>query len=364
MVYNATSGYANVTFTFNNPGKFNLTANCSDNAGNYNDTMITEFTINDTTAPTWVEVPPNKTNELATQYSVEINATDKIAVDKKTDVPAVGNAANHAVGVARRGLKAALYTVVGDDVQGKLTDEVLEENGVVADYVVHDQENGTNFSAVINYQGERTILVYHEPRDYQLPDFQPTKWIYLTSASGDGVNQLHSQVEEYLDKNPEVKLSFNPGTHQMHLGFDELKSLLSRTDVLFLNRDESAEILGVETKDVKELLTAYHDIGVKTMVMTDGPDGAYVSDGSKIYYLGIFEGPVIERTGAGDAFGSGFMSALIKGKSIEDAMLNGNANSTSVVQFIGAREGLLSETAAQVLIDANSGIKPEVFGEF
>ena len=114
---------------------------------------------------------------------------DKIAVDKKTDVPAVGNAANHAIGMARLDLRSALYTVVGDDIQGRLTDDVLKEEKVVADYVVHDKKNGTNFSAVINYQGERTIFVYHEPRDYELPEMASTKWLYLTSAAGEGVSR-------------------------------------------------------------------------------------------------------------------------------------------------------------------------------
>lgn len=295
---------------------------------------------------------------------ISFDYADKIAVDKKTDVPAVGNAANHAIGMARLGLKSALYTVVGDDAQGRLTDEVLKENGVIADYVVHDKKHGTNFSAVINYKGERTIFVFHEPRDYQLPAFKPTQWVYVTSASGDGVKQLHEQILDYLEQNSEIKLAFNPGTHQMHLGKEKLTPLLARCDALFLNRDESAEVLGVATQDVKELMGQYHELGVKMMIMTDGPEGSYVSDGKTIHQLGIFAGPVVERTGAGDAFGSGFMGATLKGKPMDEAMLWGNANSTSVVQFIGAREGLLSEDKIKESIEANPSVRTEVFGGF
>jgi sugar/nucleoside kinase (ribokinase family) len=111
---------------------------------------------------------------------------DKIAVDTKTIVAAVGNAANHAIGASRLGLSSALYTVVGDDDQGKESLEVLEKNAVDTRYVVFDQKRGTNLSVVINFKGERTIFVYHEPRDYQLPPLEEPKWIYLTSASGEG----------------------------------------------------------------------------------------------------------------------------------------------------------------------------------
>lgn len=285
---------------------------------------------------------------------------DKIAVEQKTDVPAVGNAANHAIGVARLGLNAAIYTVVGEDDQGKKAKEIFTENNVATDYVAFDKEHGTNLSMVINFRSERTIFVYHEPRAYQLPEFAETKWIYLTSASGGGVEPLHEQVIEYLT-NSKVKLAFNPGTHQMHLGLQKLTPLLKRTDILFLNREESARVLEVKTTDIKKLTVGFHDIGVKTVVITDGPDGSYVSDGKTIWFSPIFDGPVIERTGAGDSFGAGFLSAFIKGKEIPEAMAWGNANSTSVVQYTGAREGLLTEDALLKMIEENSKIKAKEY---
>ncbi len=286
---------------------------------------------------------------------------DKIAVEQKTDVPAVGNAANHAIGIARLGLRATLYTVVGDDDQGHKAAEVLKTNNVDTGYVVFDKHNGTNLSIVINYKAERTIFVYHEPRDYQLPQLPPPGWIYLTSASGKGVQALHEQVLGYLDKNPAVKLAFNPGTHQIRLGKDELLPLLKRTSLLFLNREESVAILEAKHNDVRELIAGFKAVGVQEMVLTDGPAGGYASDRSKIWYVGIFAGPVIERTGAGDSFGSGFLGAIVKGKDVPTAMQWGNANSTSVVQYIGAREGLLTPEAVEKMIAENSQVKPKIF---
>ena len=286
---------------------------------------------------------------------------DKIAVDKKTDIAAVGNAANNAIGVARLGLRSAIYTVVGEDDQGRKAEAVFKENGVDPSYLSFDKEHGTNLSVVVNVKAERTIFVFHEPRQYQVPDMSPPEWIYLTSASGGGVEMMHEQVGNYLVKNPGVKLAFNPGTYQMKLGKDKLRPLLERTDILFLNREESARVLGVEIMDVKELVQAYHDIGVKVMVMTDGPDGSYVSDGKMIWQAGIYDGPVVERTGAGDSYGAGFLSAVIKGKTYPEAMNWGNANSTSVVQFIGAREGLLTEEKLQTIIADNPEVVAKEF---
>lgn len=286
---------------------------------------------------------------------------NKIPVEKKTDVPAVGNAANHAVGVARLGLKSALYTVVGEDDAGKRAQKVLAENGVDTTYMEFDPKHGTNLSMVINYRSERTIFVYHEPREYTLPQLSQTKWIYLTSAAKEGLSSLHEQVLSFLQSHREVRVAFNPGTHQMHMGRQALAPLLERCDVLFLNREESALVLEEETNDIRELMRSFHGLGVRTMVITDGSQGAYASDGRTIWYVPVFDGPVVERTGAGDSFGSGFLSAIVCGKSIEEAMLWGNANATSVVQHIGAREGLLTREALMAMIAEQPSIRPKKF---
>lgn len=292
---------------------------------------------------------------------ISFDYADKIVVDRKTDVPAVGNAANHAIGVARLGRHVAVYTIVGDDEQGRRARQVFGENNVDTRYVTFDKTHSTNLSVVINYRGERTIFVYHEPRNYELPELAPTSWIYLTSASGRGVKRLHEQVLNYLDSNREVKMAFNPGTHQMNLGLKELKPLVEQTDILFLNREESIGLLGVKTRDVAELMSGWHKLGVRTMVLTDGPDGSYVSDGSEILFLKIFRGPVVERTGAGDSYGAAFLSAIIEGKEISEAMLWGNGNSTSVLQYVGARQGLLDKEALAKIIAENADIIPQKY---
>lgn len=293
-----------------------------------------------------------------------LDYADKIAVESKVDISAVGNAANHAIGIARLGLSSGLYTIVGKDDEGEKTKTILEQNGVDSSFVVFDEEHGTNLSIVINFRTERTILVYHEPRTYQLPDVSPAKWMYLTSASGNGVKDLHAQTVQFLDAHPETKLAFNPGTHQIHLGKEELLPVLTKTNLLFVNREEAAQVLEIETRDIKTLASGFHQLGIETVIITDGPDGAYASDGRNIYFLAIYPEPVVERTGAGDAFGSGVLGALIHGKSIVDAMQWGNANSTSVVQYIGAREGLLERPAIEHMIKEHADVSPRVVATY
>jgi sugar/nucleoside kinase (ribokinase family) len=78
------------------------------------------------------------------------------------------------------------------------------------------------------------------------------------------------------------------------------------------------------------------------VVVTDGPKGSYVIDSEAIYQAGMYKDvKVVDRAGAGDAFSSGFVATIAKGGSVPDAITYGSANSTSVVQQIGAKAGIL-----------------------
>lgn len=286
---------------------------------------------------------------------------EKIGVDSKTIISAVGNAANHAIGVARLGCAAAIYTIVGNDDQGRRAKEILEQNKVDIAHVSIDHDRSTNLSVVINFRSERTILVYHEPRTYQLPDIGSPSWIYFTSASDGGVEGLHAQVLSYLASHSGTKMAFNPGTHQIKLGKDALLPLLQKTSILFLNREESARVLEIETRDIKQLMQGFHAMGIPTVVITDGPEGSYASDGRQIYHLQRYSVTEVERTGAGDAYGSGFLAAVVQGKSIPEAMQWGGANAASVVQYIGAREGLLERSAIAHMMKEHADITPRIF---
>ncbi len=254
-----------------------------------------------------------------------------------------GNAANTAVGAARLGLKTAIYINVGSDAGGKLALDCFKEEGVSTRYAVVNKEMSSNASAVINFRGERTILVYHQPWHYQLPDLDRTKWVYFTSVSHSFTQSyLISQLEGYLERIG-AKLAFNPGTFQLEYGVKKFPKLLSLTTLLVVNRDEAGMILGCEAQtEPMELLVKLADLGPQMVVITDGEKGSFGFDGSKFTKLGIFPATVADKTGAGDAFAIGTLAGLFHGEDLPEAMRWGAANSASVVEQIGAQNGLLS----------------------
>ncbi|MBI2644192.1 MAG: carbohydrate kinase family protein [Candidatus Wildermuthbacteria bacterium] len=280
---------------------------------------------------------------------------EKMPAKKYTVVAAVGNSANVAIGASRLGLKAAFYTHLGHDGVGKEEWEVFKKEKVATDYIIWDKKHGSNFSAVLNYKGERTIIVHHEPRDYDLPNLAPARWMYFSSLAPEH-EKLHTQIPEYIKKSG-TQLGFNPGSHQLKEGLQVLQPILDVTAVFLVNKDEAQTLLG-NSSDVKKLLHELRQRGPKTVVITDDGKGSYCFDGQNYYYLDIFRVPVVEMTGAGDAYSAGFISALAYGCDTKEAMRWGAVNSASVIQYIGAREGLLSKPAMGKILEEHPDFQP------
>jgi len=269
---------------------------------------------------------------------------DKIPV-KNLEFSVGGNAANNAVGTKRLGLKTGIVLTLGDDNIGNLIIEKLKAEGVDMTFVIEQPSTASNYSTVINYSGERTIFTYHAPRSYEFPVALPvTSWAYLTSM-GESFRAFYNHFIDWLKKNPTVKLAFNPGTWQLRAGIEGIGDVLSLTYLLFVNREEAEKLSGFGDSrgKEKELLLAVSKLGPKLVIVTDGANGSFITDGQKFVKAGVLPVDAYERTGAGDAFGSGALAALIKGKSMEEALIWGTVNSASVIGFVGPQKGLIKE---------------------
>lgn len=269
--------------------------------------------------------------------------TDKVPYESVTIVPAVGNSANAAVSAARLGLTSALVSDVGSDYFGTECLEALKAERVATEFVRAHEGQKTNYHYVLWYEDDRTILVKHEEFPYALPDVDDPGWVYLSSL-GEHSLPYHEAIIDYLGKRPAVKLAFQPGTFQMKFGRERLRRIYERADVFFCNTGEARKILRTEEQDNKNLLRAMHALGPKIAVITDGVKGAYAFDGKEALFMRAYPDPKppFERTGAGDAFSSTFTVALALGFDIRTALRWGPVNSMSVVQQVGAREGLLT----------------------
>lgn len=291
----------------------------------------------------------------------------KIPFDHAEVIEGVGNAANSAVSFSKLGLKSGFVTNVGDDQPGRDIIVALQKRGIDTRFVHVNTGKVSNYHYVLWYKEERTILIKHEEYDYQWPRFRAQdvpRWAYFSSISKNALDSYHDHVADWLEDNPSVKLAFQPGTFQLEAGAKRLKTLYERTEVLILNREEAVQVSGGDYHNIHGLFDILHALGPKIVCITDGPAGAYASDGEQRLQMPLYPDPAppVERTGAGDAFASTFVAALAKGNTLEGALQWGPINSMNVVQHVGAQAGLLTEKQIDDLLrNAPAGYKPNKF---
>ena len=327
--------------------------------------MYEFISIGDTMQDVFLEMT-DETAHLHTYHRQEaaqicFTYADKIPVHAKHDTVG-GNSANAAIAFARFGYKTAIYSHVGGDQQGIRIIDEFKKNHVSTDYIVTDQDLESNFNTVLNLHGERTILIYHVHRHFVLPKLQPAKWVYLSSM-GEGFEKIFPDLISYVKEN-NVNLCYQPGTFQLKYGADKTKDLLRATKIFLVNKEEAELYLGrPATDDFKSLLDGIRELGPEIVLITDGTKGAYATDGKQYLYMGIIkDAPRNEATGAGDSFSSAFTSALSHGKSLEEALRWGQAEASSVIQFVGPQAGLLTPEQLQHILTTNPEMTAEEIG--
>lgn len=253
-----------------------------------------------------------------------------------------GDACNVAVGLKRLGLSTAVVAEIGNDEFASKIINTLDQEGVDTTYIL--KKGQSSFSVCIQFQGERTLFVEHQKRSHEF-SFEniATKWLYLTSLGHDWKHAYARACAFVRDNN--VKLVFNPGTIQIADGLEAITEALRLTEVLFLNKDEAMTLLG-HTADEKILLDELHKLGPKIVVITDGKRGSFVRDATgNMLTKEIINRPVVGKTGAGDAYTSGFLAAYFQNLSLDTAMTWGTKNAASVIGYVGSQKGLLTRSA-------------------
>jgi len=272
---------------------------------------------------------------------------DKVPYESVTVLPAVGNSPNASVCAARLGLNSALVTNIGDDKHGTDCLDSLKNNKVNTNYVITENGKNTNYHYVLRYNVDRTILVKHTEFNYKFPQIEKVSWVYLSSLAENSI-EYHTEIAEYFKNHPEIKLAFQPGTFQIKFGAEKLKEIYAHTEIFFCNVEEAETILGKENKkenkDILVLSQGIKALGPKIVAISDGPNGAYLYFNDELWHMPVYPdiAPPVDRTGAGDAFSSTFTVALALGKSPLEAFSWGPINSMSVVQKVGAQQGLLT----------------------
>jgi sugar/nucleoside kinase (ribokinase family) len=253
-----------------------------------------------------------------------------------------GGATNAAVTFARLGFSCSAICKVGNDHVGSGVIVDLQRDGVKTT-LIKRADGDTGYSTLLTdaKSGERTVLVYRgisgtlTQSDIAWRDCLAS-WFYVTSLGGNLA--LAKRLAAHADF-CSTDFAWNPGGKEIALGLRALKPVIARARIFIVNREEAEKL--TKKKDLKAMFKKLHVPDAVTIV-TDGANGAYAQTDGRRYFAASTGTKAISRTGAGDAFGSGFVAAYLKTPNVPHALAVGTLNAESVIREIGAKAGILS----------------------
>jgi len=291
-----------------------------------------------------------------------------------------GGATNTAVTFAGMGFETYFVGMVGEE-YGERVFKNLDKRGVRCDYACQTEEDRTGFSNIINtFDGDRTLLYYpganrfFSVEDLPLDVLKEADWIFL-SHMAKSRSQIPLKILELLEAHPHIKLAWNPGREQIQEGMGQWAPLLARTEILFLNKEETADFSGISfslaqnkgddpnyyqyqdvlfppyADDSRKAMEALLACGVKNVVVTDGRNGAQAADESHFYYCPVISQKRVDTLGAGDAFASGCTSALMNNLPLKTGLIYGTINAGNVVNYPGAQNGLMDQGGMEAQLE-------------
>ena len=269
---------------------------------------------------------------------------EKIEIDKIL-IKTGGGGTNTAATFSLQGFKTAYCGCVGKDYAGFLVLMDLKRFGICADFVETFENKTTNHSVILSEKEKgRVILVYRDASRYLPQNFDleklKSKWYYLAPLSGQfAKNTL--KIIKFAKKN-KIRVAINPSKEQIVILKNKIEKWIGLVDVLIVNENEAKLLFG-RYRSEKSLFKKLKREIRGYLIITKGKKGSIVFGEKNIFQAGIVKTKVEDRTGAGDAYGAGFVAGLIKTNDPIFAIQLATANSAACLKQWGAKEGLLKK---------------------
>jgi ribokinase len=267
---------------------------------------------------------------------------------EELDFTTGGGGTNVGVSFSLLGLKSAYLGCMGKEANSEIILSALKKYNVDTNLVVR-KKGQTGYSIILDsIEHDRTILAYKGlNNEITFNDIDKkklkTKWFYFSAMLGKAF-KTQEKLAKFAEKN-KIKIAFNPSSYLAEKGSSFLREILSRTEILVLNKEEAALLAGKDT--VEYMAIKLHGLGPKYVVITDGKNGAYCYHEGDFYFAKTNRIKIVETTGAGDAFASTFLAGLILKDDISFALKLATTNSESVISYHGAKNKLLTLKEAQ-----------------
>ena len=256
-----------------------------------------------------------------------------------------GSPANIAMNIKRLGGNSALSSAVGNDGLGDFLINHLKNNNIDTRYI--SKVNNSTSMVLVSKSKTTPVPIFYRGADYNLQYDDNIEYALknckIVHFSCWPISQKNSRqtIEKVIDKAKEnnILIGFDPNYHEMiweknHNGLEYIKNIISKVDIIKPSEVDAERIFGCDTPEnqVKKFI----DLGAKLVIMTLGKDGAIVTNGDETLTFKTFATEIVDTTGAGDAFWSGFYTGLTKSYSLKDSLNLGFATSAFKLKHVGA----------------------------
>jgi ribokinase len=304
-------------------------------------------------------------------YSVPRVITDGAQLIDEVAVDAGGCSANTAYALAKLGLHCGFLGAVGDDVDAQIVLRSFDEVAVDIGHIVRKAGVATgSVLAFADEEGNRAMYAepganaLFEPEDLDAVYLADARLVLFASFGGDIPLAVQRSAVEALPPTAAIGLSID--SLLAHGGLDALAELVSHCTIVFANADELKELTGLELPTAAEALL---DLGCQTVVVTFGRGIAHqrwmgpeavegergelpivswlINEDSRwaLPALPTHEGPVIDATGAGDAFAAGFSWGFLAGEPLPRCASLGHVAAGFCLTSMGCRSGMPTREA-------------------
>ena len=273
-------------------------------------------------------------------YSVEniVSKDEESFIKDVTDTPG-GSAANTMVGLSRLGCSTSIIGKIAEDEDGDLIEYNLAINGIYTNNLIYSETGSTGKClGFVDKDGERCLYIDPGVNDeIRLDEINPLnimrcKIMHYTSFVGDS---FKTQIELLELLNKDCVLSFDPGMLYVQKGLDELRPILERTNILLINEAELRLLCNNNESSLKELAIGFLDMGIETVVIKQGSKGVFAMNNHETCEVESYKCDVVDTTGAGDSFNSGFLYSYLKGYDLEKSCQIGNWVASKAIEGFG-----------------------------
>ncbi|HGD7264009.1 TPA: sugar kinase [Raoultella planticola] len=269
---------------------------------------------------------------------------------------------NVATGLARLGLKVGWVSRVGKDSFGRFVLHSLAKEGIDARGVSEDSRYATGFQMkskiengtdpIVEYFRKGSAASHLSPEDFRAEYFTSARHLHLSGVAAALSESSYALLEQAATtmKAQGKTISFDPNLRPVLWKseaemVEKLNQLAFQADWVLPGLKEGMILTGQRTPE--GIADFYLTRGVQAVIIKTGGDGAWfkTAAGEQGAVAAIKVDNVVDTVGAGDGFAVGVISALLEGRTLQQAIGRGNKIGALAIQVQGDSEGLPTREA-------------------